>query len=171
MTHRRSIQTYRAPPQNLPGRRCTQCGPTTTITEIACETSEDNDVEHDALEMQHPNVDGSTPRELLPQVILWPDAVSTFAPIGNVPAHTSTPASPTNNLDAALPLSAAGDKRNAPQRTSKHQRITPERANVRTRWSKKAETKFPTGCYGQRGTDRATNRRKYDHGDRVQRIL
>ena len=54
-------------PETLQPTWPTEAKPTTmaTITKIACETSADNDVEHDALEMHGTSVVDSIPRELL----------------------------------------------------------------------------------------------------------
>ena len=104
------------------------------ITKIACETSADNDVEHDALEMHGTSVVDSIPRDLLSQSPAWPDAASSAATNGDAPAHTCNTASPTHKTTTATQLSASGDERAARQLTDDllRARIAEE---VQVRWS------------------------------------
>ena len=72
-----------------------------TITEITCATSSEYDVERHAPEMEHRSVDGSTPRELLPQDHTCPEpttadyATDAAATIVNTPPITHNPSSDT----------------------------------------------------------------------------
>ena len=126
-SHKEMLQTKR--PTEASARQTAQQD---AITEFVHKASLNN-VEHDALEMRHPSVDGNTPRELLPQAHFSPDAAS--APTGsNASANTSTPASPTRELRTAMQLSAYGDERIVSQLANIVQRITSDMEKMKAWW-------------------------------------
>jgi len=101
------------------------------ITEITCNASSEHDAEQHAQDMGQRSVDGSTPRELLPLVHIWPDpaapkykndadgtTVNTPHPtLHNPTDKTTLTADETNTVIADLAAGRHAPTAQAPART------------------------------------------------------